>query len=215
MFITFEGMAGSGKTSVSQYAYDYLLEHDYDCILTREPGCTEIGKQIRHILLNPENRDIVPTAELMLYMADRIQHVRKVIEPALIEKKIVLCDRFFDSTIAYQAGACGINQDLIHYLHSRLLDDLKPNLTFLLALPTHMGLERVRQRKRLESESRFDYKNILFHESAQRGYYKQVYLEPYRFCIIDASDKLQHVRDAVIAGLFKFMKNNDMKEMEK
>jgi len=107
MLITFEGIEGSGKTTQIKHVARFLNEKGHDCVITREPGGTEIGKKIRSILLNPKNEGIDPLAEFFLYAADRAQHLREVVNPCLLLKKTVLCDRFFDATVVYQGFARG------------------------------------------------------------------------------------------------------------
>jgi len=202
MFITFEGIEGSGKTTQIKYLADYLSAKGYDCVMTREPGSTNIGKKIRGILLDPENNDLDPVAELLLYMADRIQHVKQVIIPALNKGKIVLCDRYADSTLVYQGFARGLDIELIKKLHSLLINDLKPDITFLFDLPPEIGLSRawkqIKNGARSELETRFEKERLLFHEKVRNGYLELARLEPERFRIINALQDENRVMNEVI-----------------
>ena len=134
MFITLEGIEGSGKTTKIDYLVEYLEKQGQRCVTTREPGGTLIGNKIRSILLDPESKDLDPTTELLLYMADRAQHINSLIKPSLAAGKTVICDRYFDATVVYQGFARGLDIDAIKRLHALLFDNLKPDLTFLLDL---------------------------------------------------------------------------------
>jgi dTMP kinase len=190
MFITFEGIEGAGKTTQIRYLSEYLSNQGYDCLITREPGGTEIGRQIRAILLDPDNDDLDPMTELLLYMADRIQHVRRVVLPALRDGKTVLCDRYVDATIVYQGVARGLDIERIRELHQILLDNLKPDMTFLFDLPPEIGLSRawrqIKNGTRTKDETRFEKERLCFHEKVREGYLSLAGMEPSRFRIINA-----------------------------
>lgn len=198
MFITFEGIEGSGKTSHIRKIAAMLGEKGYDCLLTREPGATDIGRQIRAILLNPDNRGLDPTAELLLYMADRAHHVATVIRPALAKGRPVICDRYVDATIAYQGYARGLDIGLLRQLHALVLNDLKPDMTILLDLPVEKGLERAWRQidggQRPDDETRFEREALAFHERVRRGYLDMARREPGRFRIIDSDRPADEVQ---------------------
>jgi len=202
MFITFEGIEGSGKTTQIRAAADWLKNRGIDCLCTREPGSTVIGAKIRGILLDPENRDLDHMAELLLYMADRAQHICTVIRPALAQGKTVLCDRYFDATLAYQGYARGLDRNLLKNLHSLLFDNLQPDLTLLLDLPVQTGLHRawkqIHNGERTAAESRFEAEKLAFHEKVRAGYLDMAQKEPQRFRIIDASLSPEQVREQII-----------------
>ena len=202
MLITLEGIEGSGKTTQVKYIVEFFKKLGHKTIATREPGGTLVGKKIRGILLDPENKDLCSIAELMLYCADRVQHVEKVILPALTSGNIVICDRFADATMAYQGYARGLDPDIINSLHEIILGDMRPDITLLLDLEPGIGLARAWKEldsgKRTVSEARFEKENILFHKKVREGYLKLASMEPDRFKIIDASlDKIR-VRDDII-----------------
>ncbi len=190
MLITFEGIEGSGKSTVIQYAAAYLKNKGHECVMTREPGATAIGRQIREILLNPASKELVSRAELLLYLADRVQHIETVIVPALSAGKIVLCDRFTDSTIAYQGYARGLRIDFIQQLNDLVLKSFKPDLTILLDLDPRIGLSRKAEDR---VETRFEQEEISFHRKVRDGYLHLAKISPRRFRIIDASESLQAV----------------------
>ena len=185
MFISFEGIEGSGKSTQIEQASDFLEKNGVNCCLTREPGGTDIGRRIRAILLDPSHVDLDPLAELLLYMADRAQHLSRVVKPALDEKKTVLCDRYFDATVAYQGVARKLDMGLITSLHRQAFDNLKPDLTFLLDLEPAVGLARAWRQidggGREAGETRFEEEKIAFHEKVREGYLNLARKEPGRF----------------------------------
>jgi len=205
MFITFEGIEGSGKTTQIRHAAEFLEKHGFECVATREPGGTKIGEKIRAILLDPENKDMDPAVELLLYTADRTQHVKELVNPLLAAGKTVVCDRYYDATVVYQGVARGLDIELIHNLHKLLLKDLKPDITILLDLPVELGLSRAW--KQLENgtrtgfESRFEEETLAFHQKVRTGYLELARLEPERFRIIDASRNEHQVRKKIIEML--------------
>ncbi|MGE0086140.1 MAG: dTMP kinase [Desulfococcaceae bacterium] len=202
MFITFEGIEGSGKTTQIRAAADWLKNRGINCLCTREPGSTVIGLKIRGILLDPDNRQLDHMAELLLYMADRAQHIADVIRPALAQGKTVLCDRYFDATLAYQGYARGLDRNMLKNLHSLLFDNLQPDLTLLLDLPAETGLHRawkqISNGERTAAESRFEAEKLAFHEKVRAGYLDMAQKEPERFRIIDASLSPEQVREKII-----------------
>ena len=201
MFITLEGIEGSGKTTQMQQLSTFLQNKGHACVLTREPGGTDLGKKIRAILLDPASTDLVPTAELLLYMADRAQHISSLIKPCLAEGKVVLCDRYFDATIVYQGFARGLDTGFIENLHRLIFDDLKPDITFLLDLAPRTGLARAW--KQLESgtrtgtESRFEEETISFHEKVRAGYLQLARHQPERIKIVDGSQDEKQVQSDI------------------
>lgn len=205
MFITFEGTEGSGKTTQIRYIFEFLKKRGYDCILTREPGNTEIGGKIRKLLLDPDNKDMDSLTELLLYMADRAQHIKELVKPSLSQGKTVLCDRYYDATLAYQGYARGLDIELIGKLHKLILDDFKPDLTFLFDLPPEMGLSRawkaLESGARTQKESRFEEESLAFHKKVRAGYLELARLEPDRFRIIDASADENQVQHQIITML--------------
>ncbi len=205
MLITFEGIEGSGKTTQIKHVARFLKKIGKASIITREPGGTNIGIQIRTILLDSRNKNIDPISELLLYVADRVQHAREVIIPGLASGKLVLCDRFFDATLVYQGFARGLDIVLIRKLHHMMLDNLTPDVTILLDLPPEIGLSRawkqINQKIRSGSETRFEEERLLFHEKVRSGYLKLAQAEPDRFSIIDAALGEEQVREDILKTL--------------
>jgi dTMP kinase len=205
MFITLEGIEGCGKTTQIRHLSAFFEDRGQPCVVTREPGGTDIGKAIRSILLNPSSKGIVPRAELLLYMADRAQHIEKLVKPCLADNKVVLCDRYFDATVVYQGYARGIDTGFICELHRLVLEDFKPDITFLLDLEPHIGLSRAWQElnsgNRSGNESRFEEEKLSFHEKVRSGYLELAHQEPERFRIIDASNSESQVQEDIRAVL--------------
>ena len=212
MFITLEGIEGSGKTTQIRRLVEFLEDKGVDCVTTRQPGGTQIGENIRSILLDPANSALEPLAELLLYMADRAQHINELIRPALKNGKTVVCDRYFDATMVYQGFARGLSIELIGKLHQLLFDDLKPDVTLLLDLSPQVGLERAWQQlnngQRSGDESRFEAEAVAFHEKVRAGYLELARLEPDRFRIIDAAQTQNEVFAAMRKIVSSFLKRS-------
>ncbi len=202
MFITFEGIEGSGKTTQIGYLVEYFKTQGQPCVTTREPGGTDIGNKIRSILLDPASKDMDPITELLLYMADRAQHIQCLIKPSIAAGKTVLCDRYFDATVVYQGYARGMNVDLIKKMHRILFNDLKPDVTFLLDLPPQMGLQRawsqLNSGQRSDDERRFEEEKLDFHQRVRAGYLELAQLEPDRFHVIDGARDEGLVRSNIL-----------------
>lgn len=165
MFITFEGIEGSGKSTQIQMLKEFFEKKSLKAFFTKEPGSSEIGKEIRSILLNKENK-IYPQTEIFLIFADRVQHVEEIIKPNLNEGKIVVSDRYYDSSVAYQGQREGISKIEIYELIENL-DLPTPDITFLLDLPANVGLKRAKNRASLD---RFESEEISFHEGVRQNY---------------------------------------------
>lgn len=205
MLITFEGIEGSGKTTQINHLARYMGKIGKKMIMTREPGGTAIGAQIRSILLNPKNKNMDPNTELLLYMADRVQHAREKILPSLASGALVLCDRFFDATLVYQGFARGLDTALIQNLHRMLLGNLTPDVTILLDLNPEIGLERawaqINQKTRSGSETRFEEEVLSFHKKVRSGYQALARKAPDRFFVIDAQLDEKKVKQEILKVL--------------
>ena len=204
MFITFEGGEGAGKTTLIERLTKELEALGRSVHRTRAPGSLKIGEKIRELLLHSEKGEFPPKTELFLFLADRAAHVEKEIRPALKSGKIVLCDRFNDSTVAYQGYARGLGEETVADLCDFACGGLKPTLTFYLDLDPALGLKRAQNEKasdRIESET------LAFHEKIRQAYLHIAKKEPQRVHVIDASrdkeavfeDAFQLVRDALRA----------------
>ena len=182
MFISFEAIEGSGKSTLLENLKKYYLKKELEVIFTKEPGGTELGKDIRGILLNPES-SFSSEAELLLLMADRIEHVTTIINPNLKKNKIIFCDRYIDSTIAYQGKGRNLSENKI----KELIDILNlpiPDLTILLDLPVEDGLLRANKRNELD---RFEKEDINFHKSIRKSYLDLQKKDPKRIFLFDSS----------------------------
>jgi dTMP kinase len=182
LLITFEGGEGAGKSTLMQRLFEALEKKRCPVLQTRAPGGTRLGEVIRNLLLNKEEAPLCKHAELLLFLADRAQHVEEVIAPALKEHKIVLCDRFNDSTVAYQGAGRELGEEEVRKLCTFACQGVEPNLTFYLDLDPKIGLSRLRQeRDKIEGEK------ILFHQKIRHAFHRIAEKESFRFQILDAS----------------------------
>ncbi len=197
MFITFEGPEGSGKTTQVKRAEAYLSGRGFKVTCTREPGGTPVADKVRRILVDADNATLVPMAELFLYFASRAQHVAEKIRPALLEGQIVLCDRYADSTLAYQGYARGLDVEMVARLNELATGGLQPDLTLLLDLSVEVGLARARVRADgvapREREDRFEQEEIEFHRRLREGYLKLAGEFSGRYRVIDATPGVDEV----------------------
>jgi dTMP kinase len=195
-FVTFEGGDGTGKTTQIRALENYLAQWGRACLVTREPGDNSLGRLIRQILLEVGEHEVAPSTELFLYLADRAQHVSEIIRPALAAGKIVLCDRFTDSTLAYQGYGRGIDLKLLEQLNDLADAGVRPDLTFLLDCPVVLGLSRTSQRQSEAGqprEDRFEREKFEFHEKIRAGFLDMARAEPARFRVIDAAQSVEAV----------------------
>ena len=197
MFITFEGIEGSGKSTQIQLLKEFFKKKAQKAFFTKEPGSSEVGKKIRSVLLNKENK-ISPQTEIFLIFADRVQHVQEIIKPNLNEGKIVISDRYYDSSIAYQGQREGVDKTEIYELIN-MLDLPTPDITFLLDLPVDIGLKRAKNRASLD---RFESEEISFHEAVRQNYLDLQEQNLERIVKIDA---LQ-TPDAIFSNILKKIK---------
>jgi len=185
LFVTFEGVEGSGKTTVAEAIAENLRQKGLTVTVTAEPGTTSVGRQIRQLLATVDER--TAWTETFLFLADRAEHVAKVIKPALERGEIVLCDRFTDSTIAYQGFGLGLPLEWLTQLNSIATNGLVPDLTLLLDIDPEMGL------KRSQRETVFERRSLDFHQRVRWGYLWLAKQEPHRVKVIDASQPLESV----------------------
>lgn len=203
MFITLEGPEGSGKTSQLALLVDFLRQEGYTVLATREPGGTQIGDQIRAVLSDMGNQEMRPRTELLLFQASRAQLVEQVIRPHLQEGGIVLCDRYADSTLAYQGyGHQTFPLEQVQAIISFATGGLKPDLTLLLDVDVKDGLQRRAQ----DGEwNRLDAYQLEFHQRVRQGYLQMAQAEPQRWVVIDASRSMEavqkEIREVVLAAL--------------
>ena len=200
-FISFEGGDGSGKSTQIQILREFLEERGYDVILTREPGGTPISEKIRSIILDKANSEMDDMTEALLYAAARAQLVSQIIRPALEEGKVVICDRFVDSSMAYQAYARGLG-DSVKTINAFAVGDCMPDLTILLKVNPQVGSSRIGNRER----DRIELASSDFHEKVYEGYLQLEKLYPERIVGIDAADTIENISGIIserIAGLLE------------
>ncbi len=203
-FITFEGGEGSGKTTQINKLAQYLTEHKKKVITTREPGGTAEAEKIRDFLVQREGGKWSPMAECLLLFAAREMHVRDVISPALENNKIVISDRFADSTVAYQGYGHGLELDKIHALNDLVLNDLKPDLTFILDIEPEAGLARSERRLNSESlgikqtEDRFESLDLEFHKRLREGFLDIAKADKQRCVVLDATMDVETLKSQII-----------------
>lgn len=195
MFVTFEGPEGAGKSTVLAKVAEALRADGRSVVETREPGSGEIGARIREILLGTAGEAPHPECELFLFLADRAQHVATVIKPALERGAVVLCDRFADSTVVYQGYGRGLDVPLLKTLNRAATGGLTPDLTLLFDLPTEVGLARLGDKDRMDSES------AEFHERVREGFLKEASLDPMRWWILDATQPVDAVTAAALQAI--------------
>ncbi len=203
-FITFEGIEGCGKTTQLKLLAGLLEKHGHQVVTTREPGGCPIADKVRTILLDAENRAMVPLAELLLYAAARAQHVAEIVRPALTAGKIVLCDRFTDATMAYQGFGRGLDPETIATLNRLAIGQLWPELTILLDCPVEIGLSRAIARidnSQGAREERFELEARQFHQRVRDGYLQLAAQEPARFVRIDGGQDVQQVASAISSAV--------------
>lgn len=196
IFITFEGVEGCGKSTQTSLLREYLESRGHSVVCTREPGGTPISEAIRRVLLDPAHGTMVPAAELLLYAAARAQHVHERIRPALDAGAIIICDRFADSTTAYQCGGRGIGHDIVAQLHSLVTAGLRPDITFIMDVPVALGLARA---ARTGIPDRIEREQLAFHERVRAEFLRLAGEEPERIQLLDGTRDVQTLA-AMIRG---------------
>ncbi|WP_440858922.1 dTMP kinase [Staphylococcus shinii] len=197
-FITFEGPEGSGKTTVIQQVAQ-KLENKFEVVLTREPGGVKTGEQIREVLL--EGDDMDDRTEALLFAASRREHLVGKVIPSLESGKLVLCDRYIDSSLAYQGYARGIGIEEVKSINEFAINGLYPDITIYLDVSVEVGRERILKNQR--NQNRLDQENIKFHEKVVEGYKKIIHNESERFMVIDADQSVEDVVNATYESIIK------------
>jgi dTMP kinase len=201
LFVTFEGGEGSGKTTQIKLLKEKIEKMGFNPFLTREPGGTPISEQIREIILNKQNTCLVPLAELLLYEASRAQHVQEKILPILKEnqKNVILCDRFFDATTAYQACARSLGNDLVENLNKIATSNLSPDLTIYIDIDPEVGIKRAKKvlKDSCSNEGRFEEESLEFHRNVRKAYLDIAKNDPQRVKIVDGSFHVEKVHEEI------------------
>lgn len=212
LFITAEGTDGSGKTTQIKLLRNYLEEKGFDVLLIREPGGTNIGEKIRSIILDPENADMSVTTEMMLYAAARAQLVSEVIKPALEAKKIVICDRFIDSSYAYQGYGRGVDLKIIEGINRAALDGLLPDATIFFDISPEVALNR---RIEATGSDRIEKESMDFHMRVYKGYKELAVIYGSRIKTIDSSRSVDEISRDVICWMDKFLLSFSLSKTKK
>jgi dTMP kinase len=209
LFITFEGGEGSGKSTQARLLADYLKEKGYDVEVTREPGGTGIGDAIRAILLDPEHSEMADITELLLFAAARSQNVNERIKPAIEKGTVIICDRFIDSTLAYQGYGRNFDLKMLRSLNKLATDGVTPSLTILFDIPVEIGLERSKALDKAEAKKgtgdRFEQETLAFHRRLRNGFLELAKAEPERFLIIEVADNLEDTHIKVVKAVEEYL----------
>lgn len=203
LFITFEGNDGSGKSSVSSAIKEELQKLNIDFITTREPGGSMIAEKIREIILDKENKEMDPKTEALLYAASRREHITKTIIPALTEGKIVLCDRFLDSSLAYQGYARNLGIDKVYQMNQFATEGLLPDLTILVCVRPEIGMSRIKKDAR--DMDRLELEKMTFHDNVYQGYLKVSEKFKDRIVVINGEQTKEQVLNDVKQVIYKFI----------
>ncbi len=210
LFITLEGPDGAGKTSQLSGIAQILEEQGYNVRTTREPGGTKLGTAIRSLLLNPDHDNMAEKTEVLLYAADRAQHVQELILPALTKGEVVVCDRYTDSTLAYQGFGRNLDLEFLKQVNSIATGGLLPDLTLILDLPAEQGLNRIiKGRLKGAGVDRMEGQALKFHQNVRAGYLAIATKEAERCRVIDASEDIEQVSKAVAEAVLEFLKSRN------
>ncbi len=207
LFITFEGLDGSGKTTQINHLAAWLKKRGHNTLITRQPGGTVTGDRIRALVLDSRSKGLRPLCEMALMFADRAQAIAEVIKPALAEGKVVLCDRFTDSTEAYQGGGRELGSEIVLELHRLVCSDLQPDLTLLLLPSLEPSLARARRRNQRASkkssgdENRFEQEQDAFYRRVRQKYLEIAAREPARVVLIEGDHSMKEVHEQIVAAV--------------
>ncbi len=209
LFITFEGNDGSGKSSVIEAIKQELLSKGYEVVYSREPGGSKIAEKIRDVILDIDNLGMDDKTESLLYAASRREHVTKTIKPALEDGKIILCDRYLDSSLAYQGYARGIGIENVYEMNKFATDELLPDLTLLVCVKPEIGLNRIKTNNR-GALDRLEIEKMEFHKKVYDGYLKVQEMFPDRIKIINGENSKEQVREDALKVVLNFLKEKGL-----
>lgn len=202
IFITFEGNDGAGKTTICKLVQEKLIQQGYEVIYTREPGGSKIAESIRNILLDVENTKMDARTEAILYAASRRQHLVEIVQPALEAGKIVLCDRFIDSSLAYQGVGRGLGIEEVYALNQFAIDQMMPDKTIFLSVDIETGAKRMDLRG---EKNRLDLEKDSFHQKVRQGYETLLKMYPQRIVKVDATGEIEEVFDLTMQEIQKVL----------
>ena len=204
LLITFEGGEGTGKSTQSKLLYDYLKSKTTDVILTREPGgCTE-SENIRNLLVKGNINKWDPITESLLHNAARREHIKNIIKPALLKNKIVICDRYIDSTMAYQGIGQGVNSNFLNILSKEITENIVANITFIFDIDPDISLKRAKKRDK-NTNNRYENFDISFHRNI-RNYFKSLINTNKRYILIDASNSIEEIHLKILKSINNLIK---------
>jgi len=204
LLITFEGGEGTGKSTQSKLLYDYLKSKTTDVILTREPGgCTE-SENIRNLLVKGNINKWDPITESLLHNAARREHIKNIIKPALLKNKIVICDRYIDSTMAYQGIGQGVNLNFLNILSKEVTENIVANITFIFDIDPDISLKRAKKRDK-NTNNRYENFDISFHRNI-RNYFKSLINTNKRYILIDASNSIEEIHLKILKSINDLIK---------
>lgn len=206
LFISFEGNDGSGKSSVIKAVHQKLNELGYNVILSREPGGSKIAEKIREIILDKDNLGMDDWTEALLYAASRREHINKTIKPALDRGDIILCDRYLDSSLAYQGKARNLGIDNVYNMNQYATNGLLPDLTLLVCVRPEVGLDRIAKNR--SDKDRLELETIEFHHNVYDGYQEVAKTYPNRIKIVDGEKSMEEVANDAIEKVVTFVKEN-------
>jgi len=204
LFVTFEGIEGSGKSYQSKKLYRKLKKLGYPVLYTREPGGCKSAETIRNIILTGKKNKFNILTDTLLYLASRNEHINEFLSPALKKNKIIICDRFIDSTEAYQSYGRGINKSLINFLHKFIIRDIKPNITFLLKLNVTKAFKRMNKRK---IKNRYDQFSKKFYQKVQNGFINISKRKKRKFVVLDTSIDTKETENIIFKNIMKLVNN--------
>lgn len=199
-FITFEGGEGSGKTTIIKMLTDELIKNGVDFIVSREPGGSKISEEIRNIILNVDNKEMDYMTEALLYAASRRQHLKEIVWPSIKEGKLVVCDRYLDSSLVYQGRARGLGVDRVYDINMHATDGFLPDLTIYLDVTPEVGLGRIKSNNR--DVNRLDLEKMAFHEDVRKGYLEIAERFNNRIVVVDANRDIAEVYSDVRGAIF-------------
>ncbi|WP_018663617.1 dTMP kinase [Heyndrickxia acidiproducens] len=208
IFITSEGPDGAGKTTITQMVGEYLMKAGFDIVLTREPGGIKIAEQIRQVILDKQNTEMDARTEALLYAASRRQHMVEKVIPALERGAIVLCDRFIDSSLAYQGYGRGIGIEEVYKMNQFATNGMMPDLTLYFDVKVETGLDRIAQSKSREV-NRLDLETIEFHKKVQEGFQILLKRFPERMYVIDANKDVEYIYRKALETVLNAIKNHN------
>ena len=202
LFVTFEGIEGSGKSYQSKKLFRKIKRMRLPVIYTREPGGSNSAEKIRKIILSGSKNKFTKITDTLLYLSARNEHLEKTIKPAIFKKKIIICDRFLDSTLAYQVYGKGVNKSLVDFVHKKILNNIKPNLTYILKLNIEKAFQRLKKRKNINRYDKFPQK---FYQKVQRAFIKIAKTNKKKYVVLDTSEDTLETEKIIFKKFIKVL----------